>query len=266
MNTYIVYKHTNKVNHKSYIGITKYGDDPNRRWRNGLGYDYNKKFFLDIIKFGWDNFTHEILESGLDEVTATARERYYIEKFNTVHSGYNQVYGSGVPTEEGREVIRKALTGLKRNRKSIEKQMATKNARYGNGRGKNYLGTAAKKVRCNETGDVFLSIAEANRWAETSKVGECCNGHRAHAGRHPVTKQQLSWSFVDSSEKVTVFCDTERKKIKTIQKIICIETQQIYNSASEASRETGVATCNILRVCRGERKTAGGFHWKFKEE
>lgn len=84
MNTYIVYKHTNKVNHKSYIGITKYGDDPNRRWRNGLGYDYNKKFFSDIIKFGWDNFTHEILESGLDEVTAATRERYYIEKFNTV--------------------------------------------------------------------------------------------------------------------------------------------------------------------------------------
>jgi hypothetical protein len=58
MNTYIVYKHTNLINNKVYIGITKYGDDPNRRWKNGMGYDYNKKFFSDIIKFGWDNFSH----------------------------------------------------------------------------------------------------------------------------------------------------------------------------------------------------------------
>lgn len=266
MSNYIVYKHTNQINNKIYIGITKYGDDPNRRWRNGLGYEYNKKFFADIIKFGWDNFTHEILETGLDESSAAARERYYIEKFNSVENGYNQVYGNGVLTSEGREVIRKALTGLKRDRKSIEKQMATKNARYGNGRGKNYSGNAAKKVQCIETGDIFLSIAEANRWAETSKVGECCNGHRTHAGTHPKTGQQLSWKFVDDSSQVTIFCDTERKKIRTIQKIICIETQKVYDSASEAFRQTGVAACNILRVCRGERKSAGGFHWKFKEE
>lgn len=48
--TYIVYKHTNKINNKIYIGITKYGDNPNIRWRNGMGYTSNKKFFSDILK------------------------------------------------------------------------------------------------------------------------------------------------------------------------------------------------------------------------
>lgn len=266
METYIVYKHTNLINHKVYIGITKYGDDPNRRWKNGMGYDYNKKFFTDIVKFGWDNFSHEILESNLNEVDAIAKERYYIEKYNSVQNGYNQIYGGNIPTKEGREAIRKALTGLKRKRKSIEKQMETKQQRYGSGRGVNYLASNAKKVKCNETGDIFASIAEANRWANTCKVGECCNGHRAHAGIHPITKQQLSWSFADPNAKISISCEQDRENKKSVKKIICIETNKIYESASEASRDTGVATCNILRVCRGERKSAGKLHWKFKEE
>jgi ribosomal protein L9 len=128
---------------------------------------------------------------------AIARERYYIKKYNSVKNGYNQVYGSNIPTKEGREAIKKALTGIKRQKSSIEKQMRTKHKRYGSGRGVKYLGSNSKKVKCNETGDIFASISEANRWANTCKVGECCNGKRAHAGTHPITKQQLSWSFAD---------------------------------------------------------------------
>lgn len=266
LNTYVVYKHTNLINHKVYIGITKYREDPNRRWRNGMGYSYNQKFFPDIIKFGWDNFTHEILESNLNEIEANARERYYIEKYNSVQNGYNQLYGGNVMSAEGRKAISKALTGLKRQQESIDKQMNTKHKRYGNGRGINYLGSNAKKVKCNETGDVFASISEANRWANTCKVGECCKGSRAHAGVHPITKQKLSWSFVNSDAMVSISCEEDRKNKKTIKQIICIETNKVYESASEASRDTGVAICNILRVCRGERKSAGKLHWKFKEE
>lgn len=48
-NTFIVYKHTNLQNGKIYIGITKYGDNPNKRWRNGYGYNKNDKFFSDIV-------------------------------------------------------------------------------------------------------------------------------------------------------------------------------------------------------------------------
>lgn len=262
-NMYIVYKHTNKVNKKSYIGITKNDNNPNQRWRNGMGYDYNKKFFTDIVKYGWDNFTHEILEKDLTEVEAIAKETFYIKKFDCVENGYNNAYGGNVLTEEGRKKLQQALTGIKRNKSSIEKQMATKKLRYGSGRGENYLGSGSKKVKCNETGDIFASIEEAKRWCGSSKVGECCRGLRAHAGKHPITKQQLSWSYADPNSKVTINCGESLKEKVIKQKIKCVETQKIYENASEAARETGIAACNISRVCKGERKTAGNLHWIF---
>ena len=60
-NNYIVYKHSNLINGKNYIGITCHGENPNLRWRNGYGYKNNDIFFSDIIKYGWDNFSHEII-------------------------------------------------------------------------------------------------------------------------------------------------------------------------------------------------------------
>ena len=36
-----------------------------------------------------------------------------------------------------------------------------------------------------------------------------------------------------------------------------------YPSAMDAERQTGVK--HISKVCRGERKSAGGFIWKYKK-
>ena len=36
-----------------------------------------------------------------------------------------------------------------------------------------------------------------------------------------------------------------------------------YASAKVAEQETGVAACNITRVCRGQRMTAGGARWEY---
>ena len=39
-----------------------------------------------------------------------------------------------------------------------------------------------------------------------------------------------------------------------------------FYSTQEASRQTGVPQANIYKVCVGERKTAGGYEWRFKNE
>ena len=39
-----------------------------------------------------------------------------------------------------------------------------------------------------------------------------------------------------------------------------------YNSFKEASAKTGIEFDNISRVCRGLRKTAGGYSWRKIED
>ena len=47
--------------------------------------------------------------------------------------------------------------------------------------------------------------------------------------------------------------------------VICIELNKIYSCATEAMRELKPSS-SILEVCKGHRKTAGGYHWKFLSE
>lgn len=41
------------------------------------------------------------------------------------------------------------------------------------------------------------------------------------------------------------------------------EIIRMFGSIEEASHKTGADGSHICKVCKGERKTAGGFHWKF---
>lgn len=85
---YYVYKHT-LPNDKVYIGITK--QNPNRRWRNGHGYQDSPLFFNAILKYGWINIQHEILKEGLSFEEANSLEKEYIKlyKSNNRDFGYN---------------------------------------------------------------------------------------------------------------------------------------------------------------------------------
>lgn len=84
---FVVYRHTNKINGKVYIGQSC---DVLDRWRcNGKNYFNSPKFFNAIKKYGWDNFTHEILYSNLDQTTADFIEKKLIAKYDSIKNGYN---------------------------------------------------------------------------------------------------------------------------------------------------------------------------------
>ena len=52
--------------------------------------------------------------------------------------------------------------------------------------------------------------------------------------------------------------------IKT-KKVLCIEKGKTYYSIHEAAKDTNTFNGHIVKVCKGERKTTGGYHWKYLE-
>lgn len=189
-NNYTVYMHVSPSG-KVYIGITKC--DPFDRWKNGLGYlnknqngDYRQPAIARaIIKYGWDNFKHEILFEGLTKDEAEGKEILLISHYqsNNPAFGYNIRSGgsSSSPSDETR----------------------LKMSESGKGR-----------IVSSET-------REKLRKASTGKI-------------------------------------SPRRKA-----VLCVETDVVYCSQTEAGKIMGINPMHIGGCCRGERKTAGGFHWKY---
>ena len=112
-----VYMHTNKVNHKVYVGITS--RDPKKRWDYGNGYRGQKYFYRAIKKYGWDNFEHIIFAQGLSKDEACKMEICLIALYasNNSDHGYNlssggEGGGTGIQwSDERRKHISNKLKG-----------------------------------------------------------------------------------------------------------------------------------------------------------
>lgn len=98
---YIVYKITNTVNNKIYIGLTN--KSLQKRWKTHCNSAFSKNdpcvFHKAIRKYGEDSFKKEILESDLTEDEAKEKEIFYIKKFNSYYLngyGYNMTFGGEI--------------------------------------------------------------------------------------------------------------------------------------------------------------------------
>jgi group I intron endonuclease len=88
---YFVYKITNKLDNKSYIGKT---NNLKRRFNQHIKHKpakgHNSYISNVIKKYGKDNFVFEVLEESLDAEYISTKEYEYIQKYNTVSpNGYN---------------------------------------------------------------------------------------------------------------------------------------------------------------------------------
>lgn len=90
---YVIYKVTNIINGKIYIGYTN-----NLRVRKSK-HKRNSKlggthFYNAILKYGWENFKWDIIYCSKDrDHCLNEMEPYFIEKFNSINEGYNLTEG-----------------------------------------------------------------------------------------------------------------------------------------------------------------------------
>ena len=157
-NNYIVYKHTNLINGKVYIGIT--GRPPESRWgKGGYGYRENPYFWNAIQKYGWDNFRHEIMYDGLTREQALLLEERTIAEYNSscADYGYNLTLGGehNIPNEATRHKMSEIMKGPANpmlGRKHTEEEIAWYRQRFsgeGNPRYGKHLSDETKKKISN---------------------------------------------------------------------------------------------------------------------
>ena len=61
-------------------------------------------------------------------------------------------------------------------------------------------------------------------------------------------------------------CARQRTISSHFKRVLCIETNTIFNSVKEASIKSGLTQGNIANCCRGSSKTAGGYHWNYLDK
>ena len=199
---------------------------PNRRWRNGNGYKGQTYFWRAIQKYGWNNIKHEIL---FDKLTKEEAEQKEIELIAHYKSN-DETYGYNMST--GGE------SGSKGYKYSDEQKQHMRDAHSGdkNGMyGKHHTKTSIEKNR--------IKHLKENLSPDTiSKMSAAKKGKKRN--RSSVEKQIETMS----------------------KKVVCIEKMIVYKSAKNANALTGIDSSCISKVCRGQRKTAGGFHWVYFDD
>ena len=273
-----IYKYTNKVNGKVYIGRTCQTLEA-RANGSGKGYKYCTYFYNAIKKYGWDSFEGEILEEGLNDKEAGKRELYYINLFDSTNGdkGYN-LRDSDYRTykDETREKMRIAQTGKKLSEEARRK-ISESNRRRGMpeslkkkllaaNTGRKPTPETTEKIRQGNLGKV---ISQETR----EKISKNLKG-KMLGDKHPNWGKKMSEEQKEKLRKYHAglhLSEETKKKLseatkgKGCVKIQCVETKMEYSSIREASELTGIKNGTISYALRSGG-TGGGYHWTYLGE
>lgn len=224
-----IYRITNKINGKSYIGQSVNIEERFKHHKKYRRKDEDGKLlYRSINKYGIENFSFEIIDickkEELDE-----KEIYYIKKYESFKNGYNMTKGG------------ESLCGYTFSKKSIQKRVKSV---------KNYYSKNKRSAESREKVRKSLIEFYKNNPDARKKIGESSRGRRL------------------SKEAIEKMKETKRKNCCGEKTVFQYNPNGgyvgVYKSVKVASDSLKICQSAISDVCRGKRKSAGGFIWSYK--
>ncbi len=249
----IIYKITNKINDKIYIGQTI------RSLEERVKEHKRKKncsLYKAFNKYGIENFDFEIIEKCNSTEEMNEKEIYWIKYYDCLMpKGYNLCEGGG--QTNGYTHKEESKIKMSKNEEMNEKEIYW--IKY-------YDCLMPKGYNLCEGGGQTNGYTHK----EESKIKMSKNRGRYYGENNPfygkthTLEQKQKWSKERKGKDLSKAIENSIKSRQ--RKVINLDTMEIFNSIKEASEKYNLKDTHITRVCKGKRNKTGGYRWQYLEE
>lgn len=279
---YTVYKLTDPAG-LVYIGVT--GQTVERRWRKGRGYPNKTPIRKAIMRYGWNQFRHEILCEKLTKDGAEKMEKWFIAYYRSDDpaKGYNRFLGGlgkgARMSDTTKKLASEAKMRLYAEHPEIrEKIRQTVNHAFASD--PTYRERVSRGVLAAYERDpsirARLSEISKELWTDPDYRERATEGRR-RASEDPSLAERMSAAqkgnyrnYPERREKIrrqmqAYLSEPENRSFvrscSRARPVICVETGDCYPSQQAAERAVGFQ--GIHKACLGYQRTCGEFHWKY---
>ena len=254
-----VYKITNKVDNMIYIGQSW---NIEKRWKIHKSHSHNERLKRSIKKYGIENFTFEMLftinpESDTKkniQIEIDKKEKEYILLYNSINEGYNLREGGS----EKWPLPQWQKEKLNRNKPKHHSE-ETKRKMSEAHKGKVISEEQKKMISAVHKGKIVTEETR-KKMSESSK-----NKIVSEETRKKISKAMKNRVLTKEWKNKISKSNAKKDHSWRNHSVLCIETGIIYKSIKEANVFLGLKSSHITSVCKGDLKTAGGYHWKYLE-
>lgn len=227
----IIYKATNIINGKVYVGQTIHSLEKRKnQHERAYRYSHSKDFIFSraIRKYGKENFTWEIIDTSETLEELNQKEEMWILRLNSLASsgfGYNEKRGGNNHLHSERTKIK-----ISRSQKGKLSHMYGKVGR---------LNPRSKRVININTGEIYESanICAKELGLSFSHICSVCRGTRGSAGN-------FVFRYVDSNDNIIVPDKATEKR--DIKKIVNVNTGEIFDNCKKAVESIGYKVASNL--------------------
>lgn len=272
-----IYKITNDVNEKIYIGKTVTSLE--ERWAKHLSAakNGNTHLYRAMRKYGVEHFNISIIEDNISDEYLNEREIYWISYYDSMHTGYNStIGGDGRKWIEREEVAFLYQEGLSITEIAdllgvwscsivdVLKELSLYDANEIQKRKSLYNSLLQSQNKIMQyTGDLTL-VATYNSIQEAAQK----NNYNANSIKTAIYTQigYKGYFWVQERHKLP---SARNIKMCNSKKIMQFDINnnyiQTFNSATEAAKSVNGDASGIIKVCKGTRKTYHKYIWRYEE-